>query len=281
MISYSQKAAWLAKRRFFTRIAKENQNSLFPTLIESDNRVKASLTNSLLYRSTTPLDPVNNETDKTPQPIPIHVVNLDSFDCAEKLTQEGKQNITVLNMASSTSPGGGYLSGASAQEEALCRRSTLYLTIRRQRNFHPIPPHGGIYSPDVLVLRTNDDTQCSLLPVANRWWTSVISVAAIKKPRLTPSEEDFAREVDREDTRERIRTILRIAALQDRKNLVLGSLGCGAYSNPAKAVAACFKRVLQEDEFKNRFEGIWFAVIERGGTENYHIFKEALNGLEI
>ena len=281
MFNYTQKAAWLANRRFFTRIAKENQNTIFPTLIDSDNRVKASLTNSILYRSTTPLDPITDETDKTQQPISIHVVNLDSFDCAEKLTLEGKQNISVLNMASSTSPGGGYLSGAGAQEEALCRRSTLYLTIRRQRNFHPIPPHGGIYSPDVLVFRTNDDTQCSLLPVENRWWTSVISVAAIKKPQLSPSEEDFAREVDREDTRERIRTILRIAVLQERKNLVLGSLGCGAFCNPPKAVAGCFKRVLQENEFKNRFEGIWFAVIERGGTENYYIFKEALNGLEI
>jgi uncharacterized protein (TIGR02452 family) len=281
MLSYSQKAAWLAKRRFFTRIAKENQNTLFPTLIDSDSRVKASLTNSILHSSTPPLDPLNDEVDETSQRTPIHVVKLDSFDCAEILTHEGKQNIVVLNMASSTSPGGGYLSGAGAQEEALCRRSTLYLTIRRQRNFHPIPSHGGIYSPDVLITRTNDDTRCALLPVENRWWTSVISVAGIKRPRLTPSEEDFAREADREDTRERIRTILRIAALQERKNLVLGSLGCGAYGNPPKAVAGCFKRVLQEDEFKNRFEGIWFAVIERGGTQNYTIFKEALDGLEI
>jgi len=39
--------------------------------------------------------------------------------------------------------------------------------------------------------------------------------------------------------------------------------------------------VLREEEFRARFEGIWFAVIERGGTLNYAIFKEVLDGLEI
>ena len=81
--------------------------------------------------------------------------------------------------------------------------------------------------------------------------------------------------------RERIRTILRIAVLEGRKNLVLGAFGAGAFLNPPKAVAGLFKSVLLEEEFKRRFEGVWFAVIEIKGTENYNIFKEVLDGLEM
>jgi uncharacterized protein (TIGR02452 family) len=183
-------------------------------------------------------------------------------------------------MASSTTPGGGYLSGASAQEEALCRRSTLYLTIRRQRNFHPIPPHGAIFSPEVLILRTSDDTLCTLLPPATRWWTSVISAAAIRDPRLRG--EEFARQEDVESTRERIRTVLRVAWLEGKRNLVLAAMGCGAFRNPPRQVAGLFRGVLVgEEEFRGRFEGVWFAVIERGGTGNFAIFKDVLDGLEI
>jgi uncharacterized protein (TIGR02452 family) len=311
-------AAFAAKRRFYAQVASENQDVLFPSLIEAIPRVKQSLSTSTLYHHTNVLPPLKTPaaettptantlsipatyTLATPQidnnlpatdiapvetPVkthvktPIYVVGMDSFDCAEKLTRENYPAVTVLNMASSTTPGGGYLSGAGAQEEALCRRSTLYLSIRRQRHFHPIPAHGGIYSPDVLVLRTSDDAGCTLLPDDKRWWTSVISVAAIRNPKVTESGE-YADPEDQESMVERVRTVLRIATDQGRESLVLGSLGCGAFRNPPKAVAGIFKSVFEEEEFIGRFKGIWFAVIERGGSENYRVFKDVLDGMEI
>ena len=294
MITPAQQAAYAAKRKFFASVAKENQNVLFPSLVESEPRVKASLTSSTLYQHTVPLPPLPT-TSAMPSPTtspeaaitpvvkcPIRVINLDSLDLAEQLHLEGKQNISVLNMASHTTPGGGYLSGSSAQEEALCRRSTLYLTIRRQRNFHPIPPHGAIFSPDVLILRTSDDTSCTLLNPSARWWTSVISLAAIARPRLKSQGEEFARPEDVESTKERIRTVLRVASLEGKRNLVLAAMGCGAFKNPPRQVAGLFRGVFGgEEEFRGRFDGIWFAVIERGGTSNYAIFKDVLDGMEI
>jgi uncharacterized protein (TIGR02452 family) len=285
MMSSPEQRARAAKRRFFQDVADENQNRIFHPLVESEPRVRTGLNSATLYHFTEPLPLISEATnatspETTPAKCPIKVVPLDSFDCAEKLTLEGKQDITVLNMANSRFPGGGYLNGASAQEEALCRRSTLWLTIRSQRKFHPIPKHGAIYSPDVLVFRVSDDKKCALLPESQRWWTSVISVAAIDGPRLT-KEGDYADERERESMKERMRTMVRVAALEGRKNLVLGAFGCGAFANPPMGVARGFKAVLEEEEFKARFEGIWFAVIERGGTENYAVFKEVLDGMEI
>ena len=87
--------------------------------------------------------------------------------------------------------------------------------------------------------------------------------------------------MDREDTRERIRTVLRVAAAEGRKNLVLSALGCGAFKNPPRAVAVLFRDVLREREFGGRFEGIWFSVIERSGSGNYEVFNQILDGMEI
>ena len=84
-----------------------------------------------------------------------------------------------------------------------------------------------------------------------------------------------------ESTKERIRTVLRVAWLEGKKNLVLAAMGCGAFKNPPRHVAELFREVLAGEEFRGRFEGIWFGVIERAGTGNYAIFKEVLDELEI
>ena len=75
--------------------------------------------------------------------------------------------------------------------------------------------------------------------------------------------------------------MLRVAAREGKKNLVLSALGCGAFRNPPKAVAKLLKEVLKEKEFGGRFEGIWFSIMDRKGSRNYDIFRKVLDGLTI
>jgi uncharacterized protein (TIGR02452 family) len=118
------------------------------------------------------------------------------------------------------------------------------------------------------VLRKSDAEGCALTSKDERWWTSVISVAAIANPCLWNLE--YARDTDKQDMVERIRTVLRVVATEHKKNLVLGAFSCGAFKNPPNAAANMFIDVLCEPEFTGRFEGIWFSVIERSGRITKH-----------
>ena len=56
-----------------------------------------------------------------------------SYKAAMRLAQENKGcRIAVMNFANAFHPGGGVTTGASAQEECLCRTSTLYPLIHRR-----------------------------------------------------------------------------------------------------------------------------------------------------
>jgi len=275
-----------ARVRFFASIARENRD-LIKGMLPADERLGNSAQVAKLYADTAPLPidtvltPALDAAQPPPDPSFIHVVPGDSLDTALTLHSRGIKDILVLNMANSRIPGGLYTEGAGAQEEALCRRTTLYHTLFRNPSFYPIPHHGVIYSPDVLVLRKSDDEQCELLKSEQRWWTSVVSVAAVFQPQWDKAGSGFARVEDREEMRERMKMVLRVAVLEGKRNLVLGAMGCGVFRNPPLGVAQLFKEVLTDSEFMGRFMGVWFAILDRGPSRNFQIFSQVLNGVKI
>ena len=231
-------------------------------------------------------------------PTKIRVLNADTIDAALSLPSQSaptastpsSKPVLMLNMANAYHAGGGWEQGALAQEEALCYRSSLSFTLKLR--FYPIPGFGGIYSPTVVVIRESmaqghnllDLTRPEDLPVV-----SCVSVAAIREPDIVhdaAGRERYRRSRDRDTMKEKMRVLLRIAALTRHRRLVLGALGCGAFGNPNVEVAQCWKEVFEEREFGGGWwETVVFAVMEEGGQTdgdgNFGVFWRALDRVEV
>lgn len=198
--------------------------------------------------------------------------------------------VAVLNLASERSPGGGWQNGALAQEECLCYRSSLYLSLHD--SYYRLPSLSAIYTPNVVLIRNAMSAGHTLLtptvlpkdlPV-----TSVISIAALRRPKLSDDKKSFCNEGTRAETKRKIRVVLRIAAVAGHTRLVLGALGCGVFANPPQDVARCFAEVLQEPEFKGGWwEAVTFAVLDnvvgggKDGDGNFGVFYRMLDGEEV
>ncbi len=201
--------------------------------------------------------------------------------------------IAVLNFASATNPGGGVETGSSAQEESLCRCSTLYPTLiqdwlwqqyyQKNRDAHDnLHTDACIYSPGVIICKT-DDAYPERMKEKD-WVTVDVITCAAPNLRLQPGnlhnpEYGVPKKIGPEDLYrlhlQRAKHILHVAALNHADVLVLGAFGCGAFANDPHVVAKANADALKEN--KGRFRCIEFAIYcQPHETVNYDAFKRAL-----
>ena len=185
----------------------------------------------------------------------IQVMNKTTMQAAFDLVGEGHDPL-ALNFANGISPGGGFLSGARAQEEVLCRSSALYSTLKNDAmyEFHRQRPRPDstdwcILSPHVPVFRNDDGTE-----LAEPWLLSFITSAAPYAPKIgQPESGDLLKK--------RIHRVLAIASAFGYKTLVLGAWGCGAFHNDPQRTAADFREILMEN-FAGHYSRVLFAITD-------------------
>jgi uncharacterized protein (TIGR02452 family) len=157
------------------------------------------------------------------------------------------------------------MSGAMAQEEDLCRCSTLYLHLAARRDWYDImaasTADGDIAADHVLFSRNVQvfrDEQYRL-----QHPTSWVAVAAAAAPNLSewsvPGRRARRAEIEQRISR-KIERVLRVFLHFDRQNLVLGAWGCGVFQNDPEMVAELFKQHLTSDAFKGTFDRVLFAI---------------------
>jgi len=228
------------------------------------------------------------------KPAGIVVSKKRSFEAAAGYP--GKK-VCVLNFASASNPGGGVINGSSAQEEALCRCSTLYFNLNTPemwKGFYrphreakdPLHNDDCIYTPGVVVFKTDTDTP-EMMEEPDWYKVNVITCAApnlrerpsngmnpgegMKKVSVTPEKLRRLHE-------KRMRRVLDVAALNGDEVVILGAFGCGAFRNDPNVVAEAMKTVVTE--YRNVFQTIEFAVYcSPRDDSNYRIFKQKLDRL--
>ncbi len=205
-----------------------------------------------MYRGIAPLAPAG--------PCPrVSVVEKDTLYAAADLRRASPAaRVAVLDMASDRHPGGGYSTGAGAQEEDLCRRTTLvpHLLAASAAGLYPMPPDAMYVVPDVLVLKTARPAYRLLKP-ENQFSVGVLVAAALRNPSLTP--EGRYTDGNRAVMRRKMEVLLAAASASGFDTLVLGAWGCGAFHNPPREVATLFKEVL--DAQGAAFKEVVFAIV--------------------
>lgn len=191
----------------------------------------------------------------------VEVRNETTLDAARRLTAAGHIPV-ALNFASAKHPGGGFLSGARAQEESLARASGLYACLRGQSMYEhhrrlrdPLYTAWAIYSPAVPVFR---DERGALLETP--YECAFITAPAVNAKVVLARDPSRRAEVSAA-MRERVTRVLAVATIHEHDAIVLGAWGCGVFGNDPGDIAQLFHDALGT-RFNGTFRRVVFAIVD-------------------
>lgn len=207
----------------------------------------------------------------------VEVTNETTAVAGARLIKQGKTDTVILNFASARNQGGGFLSGAIAQEEDLCRASGLYPCLKSKPIFYNenimcddlFYTDNVIYSPNVPFFRNEHN-----LLLDDPFTLSVISAPAPNVRSMEQIDGDKLSTV----IANRTLKILEIAEAHGHKTIILGAWGCGAFGNNPSIVASIFMAGIM---LVPSFEHVCFAVYDtREPPVLYDTFKETCDSVQ-
>lgn len=251
-------------KAFRQQIAEENEKIIHTVLPSSQKFNLSTIINKAYLNDQGKISVFNGYTD-------------DAIMYFSKLNKK----MCALNFANAKNPGGGYLRGALAQEEELCRQyPTLHTTLHEMKykyNQYPLKFGELIYSHYVERLRENYKTGYNIIqnPITHCDFITCASINLNQRTfaEILPQErEHIIRSID---------LMFKVAINNDIRILILGAWGCGAFS-PIDNVNPTFTYTnFMANEFKKAakkyvkcFDIIVFAVSnDTNGTVFQTVFK--------
>lgn len=189
-----------------------------------------------------------------------------SADTVSALFKARGRKVCVLNFASYRKPGGGFLSGSLAQEEALCHHSYLYEVLSRftdsfyaenQRYLHRnMYSDRMLYTPKVVF--EMDDLGARI--------ADVLTCAAPNRSASSVGDAENTAWLER-----RINRMFTVVESMNVDTFIVGAWGCGVFGQSPQEVAELMAKRAKKFTGSN----VIFAV-PAGRDGNFQVFKNVL-----
>lgn len=218
--------------------------------------------------------------DRNPR---LTISTMTTAEACQHFARERRNVVCALNFANGSTCGGGYKTGATAQEEDLCRQCpTLYSTLYNatKEGLYPFGPStcrsasspekysDVLYTAGLALARGGMEEGYPLLSESEQVTVSMVTAAA---PNIR-----FAKEISESELiYNTVKTIFVAPRLSEPEvnTLILGAWGCGAFGGDPKQIAELFVRALISDSFGQMYKEIHFAIPKLAPTDNnYEVF---------
>ena len=187
--------------------------------------------------------------------VSIPMVEVKDTDCVSAAVDSPVDDVAILNFASYTKPGGGYLNGAWAQEESLCSESNLWeilnhKTFKEFYEYNRCHMNNGLYEDRMIY---TPDVMFRGKPVGVLTCASPNYKEAIKNG---VSHDEVV-----EVYRNRLKSIYNVLHQNGVKQFIAGAWGCGVFEFPRELMLEIFNEVAtvptvlaipSGDKFKNK-----------------------------
>jgi hypothetical protein len=235
----------------------------------------------------------------------IHVLAGDWGDITQQRSQATGNIYAVLNMANAYTPGGGYLEGASAQEENIFRRSNCHLAI----DDNQMKSNKYEYSKEMNDLINGENNEVYLdakTPRVCIKGREIITGGLNGQPKEYQGYDDLGEDnyflfyelraaadnlrdknnqidvskYNETSMRKKIAAQFSTLKKSGIKHVILSAFGCGAFGNPADKVAQLYQEELEKN--LDHFEDVTFAIYNPGyGPDNFTPFKDYIENNDI
>lgn len=232
-------------------------------------RLAGETQQSILLTTTYEPNSFINRKDRDYHENTFYLKDQDSVSCLFSLPEfTGKT--AILNFASYKHPGGYFLGGSPAQEEALCHESNLYPILlafddtyyawNKERLNRALYLDRALYVPDVVFERDGERKLADVITCAAPNFRTAHNYCRVSK-----AENDRA-------LNSRINFMYQIAENSGVDNLIAGAWGCGVFMQDPSTVV----NFLMSNAHKYNIPNIYFAIPDKNSS-NFKGFLRVLN----
>jgi len=178
--------------------------------------------------------------------------------------------VGVLSFASAKNPGGGFLNGSMAQEEALAYCSNLYESIK-DSDLYAINARckSTTYTDTAITCRVSFFRTSDFELVDIPYDVNIVTCPAVNMSRVRPDMIDEAKRV----MVDRMSKIIALMINRGYEYIILGAYGCGVFRNDPKDIASTWHYLLVERNLRTYFKEIYFSIYEVPPDRNTREFS--------